>query len=74
SKAFLRDREEEVNTIVYDSVASFEGSISAEHGVGSLKLDKLEHHKSPVAMGMMRAIKNALDPANAMNPNRVLRA
>ncbi len=73
SKAFLRDREEEVNTIVYDSVASFEGSISAEHGVGSLKLDKLEHHKSPVAMGMMRAIKHALDPANAMNPNRVLR-
>lgn len=74
SKAFLRDREEEVNTIVYDSVASFEGSISAEHGVGSLKLDKLEHHKSPVAMGMMRAIKHALDPDNAMNPNRVLRA
>ncbi|MBI2726762.1 MAG: FAD-binding oxidoreductase [Polaromonas sp.] len=74
SKAFLRDREEEVNTIVYDSVASFEGSISAEHGVGSLKLDKLEHHKSPVAMGMMRAIKHALDPTNAMNPNRVLRA
>ncbi len=74
SKAFLRDREEEVNTIVYDSVASFEGSISAEHGVGSLKLDKLEHHKSPVAMGMMRAIKHALDPSNAMNPNRVLRA
>ncbi|MES2414610.1 MAG: FAD-binding oxidoreductase [Pseudomonadota bacterium] len=74
SKAFLRDREEEVNTIVYDSVAQFDGSISAEHGVGSLKLDKLEHHKSPVAMDMMRAIKNALDPANTMNPNRVLRA
>ncbi|MES2283785.1 MAG: FAD-binding oxidoreductase [Pseudomonadota bacterium] len=73
SKAFLRDREEEVNTIVYDSVASFEGSISAEHGVGSLKLDKLEHHKSPVAMGMMRAIKNALDPQGVMNPGRVLR-
>jgi FAD/FMN-containing dehydrogenase len=73
SKAFLRDREEEVNTIVYDSVASFEGSISAEHGVGSLKLDKLEHHKSPVAMGMMRAIKHALDPQGVMNPGRVLR-
>ncbi len=73
SKAFLRNREEEVNTIVYDSVASFEGSISAEHGVGSLKLDKLEHHKSPVAMGMMRAIKHALDPQGVMNPGRVLR-
>jgi FAD/FMN-containing dehydrogenase len=74
SAAFLRDHEEDVNTIVYDSVARFEGSISAEHGVGSLKLDKLEHHKSPVALGMMRAIKLALDPHNLMNPGRVLRA
>jgi FAD/FMN-containing dehydrogenase len=74
SAAFLRDHEENVNTIVYDSVARFEGSISAEHGVGSLKLDKLEHHKSPVALGMMRAIKLALDPHNLMNPGRVLRA
>ncbi len=72
--AFLRDEEENINTIVYDSVARFDGSISAEHGVGSLKLDKLEHHKSPVAMGMMRAIKQALDPQNVMNPGRVLRA
>ena len=51
----------------------FGGSISAEHGVGSLKLDKLEQHKSQVAMGMMRAIKQALDPQNLMNPGRVLR-
>ena len=73
SKAFLRDRETDVNTIVYDSVARFDGSISAEHGVGSLKLDKLEHHKSPVALGMMRAIKQALDPQGVMNPGRVVR-
>lgn len=73
SKAFLRDREAQVNTIVYDMVARFDGSISAEHGVGSLKLDKLEHHKSPVALGMMRAIKRALDPHNLMNPLRVIR-
>ena len=73
ARAFLRDHEEAVNTIVYDSVARFDGSISAEHGVGSLKLDKLEHHKSPVALGMMRAIKQALDPQNLMNPGRVIR-
>jgi FAD/FMN-containing dehydrogenase len=72
--AFLRDQEAHVNTIVYDAVARFDGSISAEHGVGSLKLDKLEQHKSPVALGMMRAIKSALDPHNTMNPGRVLRA
>ena len=74
TKAFLLDREAQVNTIVYDSVAHFEGSISAEHGVGSLKLDKLEQHKSPVALGMMRAIKQALDPQGMMNPGRVVRA
>lgn len=73
SNDFLRDREAEVNTIVYDSVARFDGSISAEHGVGSLKLDKLEQHKSPVALDMMRAIKQALDPHNLMNPLRVIR-
>ena len=73
SKSFLRDREADVNTIVYDSVARFDGSISAEHGVGSLKIDKLEHHKSPVALGMMRAIKQALDPQGVMNPERVVR-
>ena len=73
AKAFLREREADVNTLVYDSVARFDGSISAEHGVGSLKLDKLEHHKSPVALGMMRAIKRALDPQGLMNPGRVIR-
>ena len=71
--AFLRDHEEQVNTIVYDAVGRFDGSISAEHGVGSLKVDKLEHHKSPVALGMMRAVKRALDPQNIMNPGRVVR-
>jgi len=73
SKAFLRESEAQVNTIVYDTVTRFDGSISAEHGVGSLKLDKLEDHKSPVALGMMRAIKRALDPHNLMNPLRVIR-
>ena len=73
SKIFLRDKEFEINTLVFDSVEAFGGSISAEHGIGSLKLDKLEHHKSPVALGMMRAIKQALDPHGVMNPGRVVR-
>ncbi len=72
--AFLREQEEGVNAIVYDTVQKFGGSISAEHGVGSLKVGKLEKHKSPVALNMMRAIKQALDPDNRMNPGRVLRA
>jgi FAD/FMN-containing dehydrogenase len=70
--AFLSEREPEVNRIVFDSVTAFGGSISAEHGVGSLKVEHLAHYKSPVALELMRAIKHALDPQNLMNPGRVL--
>ncbi|MFT3719881.1 FAD-binding oxidoreductase [Pseudorhodoferax sp.] len=69
---FLHAHEDEVNTLVYDSVRAFDGSISAEHGVGSLKQHKLPDYKSPVALKLMRAIKGALDPQNRMNPGRVL--
>jgi FAD/FMN-containing dehydrogenase len=70
--AFLRDHEPDVNRLVFDSVAAFGGSISAEHGVGSLKVVHLEHYKSPVALSLMHSIKQALDPLNLMNPGRVL--
>jgi FAD/FMN-containing dehydrogenase len=70
---FLNEQEAPMNTLVYEVVDRYKGSISAEHGVGSLKADKLEHHKSPVALSMMRAIKLALDPHNLMNPGRVIR-
>ena len=72
AKAFLRDQEDRVNHLVYEAVAQFGGSFSAEHGVGALKTDKLERYQSPVALTMMRAIKQALDPQNLMNPGRVL--
>jgi FAD/FMN-containing dehydrogenase len=71
--SFLGEWEAKVNTLVYDSVHRFNGSISAEHGVGSLKLEKLLQHKSPVALSIMRNIKRALDPQNIMNPGRVVR-
>jgi FAD/FMN-containing dehydrogenase len=70
---FLRDFEDIVNTWVFDQVKAFAGSISAEHGVGSLKADKLTHYKDPTALAMMKAIKQALDPQNIMNPGRVIK-
>jgi len=70
--AFLGANEHAVNKIVYDAVIAHGGSISAEHGIGALKRDELAQRKSPVAMGLMRAIKQALDPANRMNPGRVV--
>ena len=73
AKLFLDQHELDVNTVVFDSVKNFGGSISAEHGVGSMKVDKLLQHKSPVALTLMRNIKRALDPTNLMNPGRVVR-
>ncbi len=70
---FLATHEDAINSLVFDAVARFGGSISAEHGIGSLKLEQLEHYKSPVALQLMRAVKQALDPHNLMNPGRVLR-
>jgi FAD/FMN-containing dehydrogenase len=72
AERFLEQHEERVNAIVYDAVAAHGGSISAEHGIGALKRDELARRKSPVAMKMMRAIKQALDPHGLMNPGRVL--
>ncbi len=71
--AFLKNHEDEVNTWVFDQVKAFNGSISAEHGIGSLKADKLAHYKDPTALAMMKAIKQALDPQNIMNPGRVIK-
>lgn len=71
---FLNEQETPMNALVYEAVDRYRGSISAEHGVGSLKVNTLPKHKSPVALGMMRAIKQGLDPLNLMNPGRVLKA
>ena len=73
ARAFLRDQETHVNHLVYEAVARFGGAFSAEHGVGGLKVAELEKYQPPVALGMMRAIKQALDPQGIMNPGRVLR-
>jgi FAD/FMN-containing dehydrogenase len=71
-EAYLREFEHAVNTLVFDAVAEFGGSFSAEHGIGALKRDELARRKSPVALGLMRSIKHALDPLGLMNPGRML--
>ena len=72
AKAFLAAQEDRVNHLVYEAVAEFGGSFSAEHGIGELKADKLAIYQSPVALSMMRAVKQALDPLGTLNPGRVL--
>ncbi|HEY5801492.1 MAG TPA: FAD-binding oxidoreductase [Burkholderiaceae bacterium] len=64
--------QEAVNRIVHDSVETYGGSISAEHGIGALKREELLRYKSPVEIGLMKTIKQALDPLGIMNPGKIL--
>jgi FAD/FMN-containing dehydrogenase len=73
-KAKFLAKWEAVNDTVHAIVAKYEGSISAEHGIGVLKRDLLPKAKDPVALGTMHAIKKALDPNGILNPGKVLAA
>ncbi len=68
------DRREEVKHRIHDLVHEMGGSVSAEHGVGRLKVGDLERYGDPAALAAMRAVKAALDPLGIMNPGAVLRA
>jgi FAD/FMN-containing dehydrogenase len=69
--AFLA-RWDEVNTVVFDVVAKYGGSISAEHGIGVMKRDLLPRVKDKVALDLMRTLKATLDPKGILNPGKVL--
>jgi FAD/FMN-containing dehydrogenase len=64
---------DQVKTLVHDLVDELGGSVSAEHGIGRLKVDDLERYGSGAKLAAMRAIKAALDPLGIMNPGAVLR-
>ena len=66
------NRKGEVQRAIYDLVAAYDGSISAEHGIGRFKADDLVHYGDPAKLSAMRAIKAALDPAGIMNPGAVI--
>ena len=65
----LRDQ---IENAVYEIIDEFDGSISAEHGIGRHRRDTLAKTKSPIELKMMRAVKNALDPKGIMNPGKML--
>ena len=70
-QVFLKNQKE-MNRLIHDQVHHYQGSISAEHGIGSLKRQELIRYKSSVELEMMRSIKKALDPDNLMNPGKIL--
>lgn len=72
-KADHEAQRDAIKTLVHDLVDAFGGSVSAEHGIGRLKVNDLERYGDPAKLAAMRAIKAALDPAGIMNPGAVLR-
>ena len=66
-QAFL-GRWMEGSRVVHDVVARYDGSISAEHGLGRLKADEARRYKTPLEIATMRAVRDAIDPKRIMNP------
>jgi len=58
--------------MVHDLVTQWGGSISAEHGIGQLKRDELARLADPVALDMLRRVKQALDPQGLLNPGKLI--
>ncbi|MCW1245764.1 FAD-binding oxidoreductase, partial [Pseudomonas sp. SAICEU22] len=72
--ASFKAREQAIMQVIYRMTSAFNGSISAEHGLGQAKPDAAVRFKDPLEMELMRAIKRTLDPAGLMNPGKVFTA
>ncbi|MCW2398560.1 FAD-binding oxidoreductase [Sphingobium sp. B2D3C] len=64
--------EHEMEALVYKAVAEWGGSITAEHGIGSIKREFLHHCRTPEELALMRTLKRAMDPNNILNPGKVI--
>ncbi len=73
TRAEYENQREAIKTVVHDLAHALGGSVSAEHGIGRLKVDDLERYGDPAKLAAMRAIKAALDPKGIMNPGAILR-
>ena len=62
-----------INALVDEVTARLKGSISAEHGIGYANIGRLERVTSPTELGLMRAVKQMLDPNTIFNPGKVIR-
>ena len=65
------DKHDEFEKLIYDLTGAFEGSISAEHGIGILKRPYLKMSRTAEEIETMRTLKRALDPNNILNPGRI---
>ena len=65
-------KKEPVKAAIYRALASVNGSISAEHGIGVMKFEQLKQVKDPVALSVMSNMKHMLDPNGILNPGKVI--
>ncbi|HEX5660579.1 MAG TPA: FAD-binding oxidoreductase [Polyangiales bacterium] len=70
-RAFLA-RTSEVDHAIFKLLNKYDGSISAEHGIGLLKKPYLGYTRSPAELALLRSVKRALDPNNILNPGKVI--
>jgi glycolate oxidase len=66
------DRMKRAAADIFDVSIELGGTLSGEHGVGSLKLPFLEKDIGPISIDVMGSIKTALDPKNILNPGKVV--
>lgn len=63
-----------IEPYIYEQTKKLNGSISAEHGIGFLKADKLKLVKDPSNLNLMKNLKNLFDPKGILNPYKMLEA
>ncbi|MGC6474842.1 MAG: FAD-binding oxidoreductase, partial [Candidatus Puniceispirillaceae bacterium] len=65
-------KKDPIKEAIYRALASVNGSISAEHGIGVMKFEQLKQVKDPVALSVMSNMKHMLDPKGILNPGKVI--
>ncbi|KAJ7431834.1 FAD-binding domain-containing protein [Mycena galericulata] len=72
AESYTQEIQDALEPFVYELVASYRGSISAEHGIGAMKTHALHYSKDEVSIALMKKIKQLFDPRGIMNPGKVL--
>ncbi|KAJ6519632.1 FAD-binding domain-containing protein [Mycena sanguinolenta] len=70
--AYMPEIQDALEPFVYELVASYRGSVSAEHGIGAMKTHALHYSKNDVSIEWMKKVKALFDPKGIMNPGKVL--
>ena len=67
------NRSESLKDAIYIALDKIGGSISAEHGIGQMKVEQLQKVKDPIALEMMAQLKKVFDPKGLLNPGKVVK-